>query len=268
MGQHRPGAAPADEYRAGGRIGGCTGCGRRGVVHRSDEGGGFAGAGCIACDQWSLATPVRATLVRHLFGAAQHIAWALRTLPSAPARGASGMPESAAWTTLIALGGLPSPLAATRKGAFTAAILLAVVAMRAQQHLVTAACTLEQAGRTVHGYLGRQAKGCWTDSSRGATLLLHRLYRHGVGRGAVPSLLALVTVAVPTYFGIVGVVQPALAHVTGGATVAASGPAPAWHPDPFNEIAFACLAALGRPGRRTSCVLVRHQQAKTPHGIA
>ena len=76
-------------------------------------------------------------------------------------------------------------------------------------------------------HLGRQAKGCWTDSSQGATLLLHHLHRHGVGRGAVPSFPALVTAAVPTYFGIVGVVPLAFAHVTlqRPPAVAASGPA-------------------------------------------
>ena len=35
----------------------------------------------------------------------------------------------------------------------------------------------------------------------------------------------------------------------------------------FNEIAFACMAALGRPCRRTSCALVRHQRAKDAGNI-
>jgi len=69
---------------------------------------------------------------------------------------------------------------------------------------------------------------------------------------------------VPTYFGIVGVVPPALAHVTGRAAVAAqrAGIKPL-----FNEIAFACMAALGRPCRRTSCALVQHHQATTARNI-
>jgi hypothetical protein len=32
---------------------------------------------------------------------------------------------------------------------------------------------------------------CWTDSSQGATLLQHHLYRHGVGRGAVSKLACI-----------------------------------------------------------------------------
>ena len=170
-------------------------------------------------------------------------------------------------TALVALGGVPPSLAATRAGARPAAILLTAVAMGTQQHLVAATRAQEQAGRTVHVHLGRQAKGCWTDSSQGATLLLHRLHRHGVGRGAVPSFQASVTAAVPTYFGIVGVVPPALAHVTGHARVAAQRARSARHQPLFNEIAFACMAALGRPCRRTSCALVRHQQAKDAGNI-
>jgi hypothetical protein len=72
-----------------------------------------------------------------------------------------------------------------------------------------------------------------------------------------------VTAAVPTYFGIVGVVPPALVHVTGRPAVA--GPTGRHQPDKkplFNEIAFACMAALGRPCRRTSRALVRQHQPK------
>ena len=87
---------------------------------------------------------------------------------------------------------------------------------------------------------------CWTDSSQGATLLQHHLHRHGVGRGAVfLSFLALVTVAVPTYFGIVGTLYRAPpARVSAGVcsrptgrhrrasikTCSTASPSPAWPP--------------------------------------
>ncbi len=188
--------------------------GQRRVVGRSDEDDGLAADGCVACEQWSLGTPIRATLVRHFIGVAQRAALAQRTPPPAPARRASGMLELTASTALVALGGFPPSLAATRAGARPAAILLTAVALGAQQHLVAAPRAQEQAGATVHVHLGRRAKGCWTDSSQGATLLLHRLHRHGVGRGAVPSFQASVTAAVPTYFGIVGVVHRQRSHTS------------------------------------------------------
>jgi len=143
------------------------------------------------------------------------------------------MLELTASTALVALGGLAPSLAATHAGACPAAILLAAIAMGTQQHLVATARAQEQAGATVHVHLWHRAKGCWTDSSQGATLLLHHLHRHGVGRGAVSSFQALVTAAVPTYFGIVGVVPPALAHVTGHELPPPNGLAQGWHQDPL-----------------------------------
>jgi hypothetical protein len=41
----------------------------------------------------------------------------------------------------------------------------------------------------------------------------------------------------------------------------------AQHQDLLNAIAFACMAALGRPCRRISCALVRHQRAKDAGNI-
>ena len=196
--------------------------------------------------------------MRHFIGAAHRAALAQRTPPSAPARSASGMFELTAPTALIALGGVPPPLAATRAGARPTAILLTAVAMRAQQHLVAAPRAQEQAGATVHVHLGRQAKGCWTDSSQGATLLLHRLHRHGVGRGAVPSFQASVTAAVPTYFGIVGVVPPALAHVTGRATAAAQR---AGISRPSSRLQRDRLRLHGRPRAAMQANLMRARSA-------
>ena len=52
---------------------------------------------------------------------------------------------------------------------------------------------------------------CWTGSSQRATLLWHRLHRHGVGRGTVVKLAGSQTAAAPTFFGIERVV-PRRAH--------------------------------------------------------
>ena len=50
---------------------------------------------------------------------------------------------------------------------------------------------------------------CWTDASQRATLLWHRLHRHGVGRGAVIKLASSQTAAASTFFGMSDVVSPA-----------------------------------------------------------
>ena len=184
MGPQQPSAMPANKCRRRDR----AAAGRHCVVGRADERDGFAGAGCVACGQWSLGSPIRATLVRHFIGFAHLARLTQRASPLTPACRASSVLELTAPTALVALGGLAPALAATHAGARPAAILLAAIAMGTKQHLVAAPRAQEQAGRTVHVHLGRQAKGCWTDSSQGATLLLHRLHRHGVGRGAVPKL--------------------------------------------------------------------------------
>jgi hypothetical protein len=62
----------------------------------------------------------------------------------------------------------------------------------------------------------RRTEGAGRIRPSGATLLLHRLHRHGVGHGAVFAARRKAIAAVPTYFGIVAVV-PRTALMTGNA---------------------------------------------------
>jgi hypothetical protein len=52
---------------------------------------------------------------------------------------------------------------------------------------------------------------CWTDASQRATLLWHRLHRHGVGRGTVVKPASQRDCSAPTFFGIGAVVSASAA---------------------------------------------------------
>ena len=94
---------------------------------------------------------------------------------------------------------------------------------------------------------------CWTDSSQGATLMQHHLHRHGVGRGAVSKLPGVSDRCRARLLRHrVDLVPQQSLRVSRAACAAATQRAGigARPQDPFNAIVFACLAALGQPGRR------------------
>jgi hypothetical protein len=102
----------------------------------------------------------------------------------------------------------------------------------------------------------RQTEGAGRARPSSATLRLHRLHRHGVGRGAVFAARRNATAAVPTYFGIVAVV-PRSALMTGNAewgVASIRGIAAArcicWSPPAgLNHVYMAQPGRLRRPGR-------------------
>jgi hypothetical protein len=88
--------------------------------------------------------------------------------------------------------------------------------VRTQQHLIATTRAQEQAGRTVHVHPRAKAKGAGRTRPRvqhccGTTFI-------GTVSGAArsPSFQASVTAAVPTYFGIVGVVHRQRSHTSYG----------------------------------------------------
>ena len=122
------------------------------------------------------------------------------------------------------------------------------------------------------GCCRQQSRRCWTESPQGATLLLHRLHRHGVGRGAVSMLpgdsdrcrARLLRHRQRCTAQCLRVSQPGLAAIQSG------------HPpiktysscrittnlQAGQGVALVCLAAL-RAARqtRTSCSMERHHKA-------
>ena len=121
-------------------------------------------------------------------------------------------------------------------------------------------------GRDAHPYTPRTGRRCWTDSSQRATLRWHRLQRprcrarHGHQQACLRggSLPRPPTSTSLTLYCRRSRMSRAL-HCRCCRCPPADWPR-AGH-RPFKEIAFAGMAALGRPCRRTSCVPIRHQQA-------
>jgi hypothetical protein len=143
MGQHKLSASSAAQRRERDR----AVAGRRALDERRDVDVDRAGTGWVASDQWAVGTPIGATLVRHFICL---VLWRISAnrapLARSPARTSRGMLEPAAHAALVVPGGLTPPLAPPNAGTSPAAILLAVVAMRAQKDLIAAARAQEQAG--------------------------------------------------------------------------------------------------------------------------
>ena len=173
----RPGTAPAQPLRGGGRGrggGGHGGGGRHG--HRGGGGGGRrvrrlgrrGGVGC-PCGQWSRSHPGRATLVRHVLlkttaaTAALTASRAALAPPPRPLRvGKSAAPRPLVSTCAVA----PSRIA-RQAPARPAAVAVASVAVAAQHDLGVATRTQEQAPRSLHAHPGQEPKmQCWTDASQ------------------------------------------------------------------------------------------------------
>jgi hypothetical protein len=143
MGQQQLGASPAAQRRQRDR----GSADRRALDEERDVDVDRAGTGWVASDQWAAGTLIGATLVRHFICGVLCRDGAQRApLARSPARTSRGMLEPAARAALVVPGGLAPPLAPPNAGASPAAILLAVVAMRAQQDLVAATRAQEKTG--------------------------------------------------------------------------------------------------------------------------
>jgi hypothetical protein len=143
MGQHKLSASSAAQRRERDR----AGAGRRVLDEGRDVDVDRAGTGWVASDQWAVSTTVGATLVRHFICLVlRRISAHTSLLARSPARTSRGMLEPTAHAALVVPGGLTPPLATPNAGTSPAAILLAVIAMRAQQDLIAAARAQEQPG--------------------------------------------------------------------------------------------------------------------------
>jgi hypothetical protein len=112
---------------------------RRVVAARAGVDAGCAGVVCVASEQWSLHADIGATLVRHFIELAVGRVLAQRTaLPLSPACSARGMLDPAVPRALVAPSRLAPPLTPSTARARPTAVLLAAVAVRAQQHLFAA----------------------------------------------------------------------------------------------------------------------------------
>ena len=123
------------------------------------------------------------------------------------------MLESTAPTALVQPCRLPPSFTPTHARACPTAILLTAVAVRTQQHLIATTRAQEQAGRTVHVHpralpkvLDGLVPGCNTAAAPPSSARCRARRRY---QGSQAS----VTAAVPTCFGIVGVVHRRRSHL-------------------------------------------------------
>ena len=109
--------------------------------------------------------------------------------------------------------------------------------------------------------LGADSQRCWTGSPQRCNTAAAppSSARCRVWRGC--RCYAIETVAVPAYFGLLPLYRASPMRIAVCEAATRHAPTAPRHDRPIQRVA-ACLAALGRPGRRTSPVFVSHRQRR------